>query len=63
MSTRRDFLHLTAAATALGALSGPAAAQETASNAGRPIPPVGNDVLRLVTFLPSSDSTPRVGVV
>lgn len=63
MSTRRDFLHLTAVATALGALSGSAAAQDTASNAGRPIPPVGNDVLRLVTFIPSSDSTPRVGVV
>jgi len=63
MSTRRDFLHLTAAATAVGALAGPAAAQAPASGPGRPIPPTGGDMLRLVTFVPESGSPPRVGAV
>ncbi|WP_336492386.1 fumarylacetoacetate hydrolase family protein [Methylobacterium nigriterrae] len=63
MSTRRDFLHLTAAATAVGVLAGPAAAEAPASGPGRPIPPNGGDALRLVTFMPDPGSTPRVGVV
>jgi 2-keto-4-pentenoate hydratase/2-oxohepta-3-ene-1,7-dioic acid hydratase in catechol pathway len=63
MSTRRDFLHLTAAATALGALSGAASAQE-APAPGHPIAPAGGgDVLRLVTFAPDRSGTPRLGAV
>ena len=67
MSTRRDFLHLTAAMTgamtAAGALARPAAALTPASGPGRPIPPAGGDALRLVTFLPDAGSTPRLGAV
>ncbi len=65
MSTRRDFLHLTAAATALGAL--PAAAQTPATDPGTPIPPKGDakgsETLRLVTFAPDKAGTPRLGAV
>ncbi|MFC6789083.1 fumarylacetoacetate hydrolase family protein [Methylobacterium komagatae] len=65
MSTRRDFLHLTAAATALGAL--PAAAQAPAAEPGTPIPPQGDakgsQTLRLVTFAPDKAGTPRLGAV
>jgi hypothetical protein len=67
MSTRRDFLHLSAAATAAGALAGPALAQAPAQNPasgpGRPIPPAGGDALRLVTFRPDAGSAPRLGAV
>lgn len=64
MSTRRDFLHLTAAATALGALAVPAAAQTPSSDVGHPIPPSGGgDALRLVTFAPDRAGTPRLGAV
>ncbi|MFC6776560.1 twin-arginine translocation signal domain-containing protein [Methylobacterium gregans] len=38
MSTRRDFLHLSAAATAAGVLAGPASAQAPSTDLGRPIP-------------------------
>jgi 2-keto-4-pentenoate hydratase/2-oxohepta-3-ene-1,7-dioic acid hydratase in catechol pathway len=61
MSTRRDFLHLSAAATAAGALVGPASAQGTSLT--RPIPPAGGDALRLVTFSPDAAGTPRLGAV
>jgi 2-keto-4-pentenoate hydratase/2-oxohepta-3-ene-1,7-dioic acid hydratase in catechol pathway len=63
MSTRRDFLYLTAAATAVGTLAGQAAAQAPAPGPVRPIPPTGGDALRLVTFVPAPGSTPRVGAV
>ncbi|MCJ2041047.1 fumarylacetoacetate hydrolase family protein [Methylobacterium sp. E-041] len=63
MSTRRDFLHLTAAATAVGALVGSASAQAPASGPGHPIPPPSGEALRLVTFAPDAGSTPRLGVV
>jgi 2-keto-4-pentenoate hydratase/2-oxohepta-3-ene-1,7-dioic acid hydratase in catechol pathway len=65
MSTRRDFLHLTAAATALGALAGPASAADTpAAGPGHPIPPSGGgDALRLVSFAPDASGAPRLGAV
>lgn len=63
MSTRRDFLHLSAATTAIGVLAGPASAQAPATGSGRPIPPSGGDVLRLVTFTSGADDSPRLGVV
>ena len=63
MSTRRDFLHLTAAATAVGALAAPARAQSPASGPGQPIPPSGGDMLRLVTFIPETGKAPRLGAV
>lgn len=63
MSTRRDFLSLTAAATAVGTLAGPVSARAEESGPGRPIRPTGGDALRLVTFLPTAGATPRVGVV
>lgn len=63
MSTRRDFLHLTAAATAVGALGGPAKAETAPETAGRPVPPSGGDALRLVTFRPDAGVMPRLGVV
>ncbi|MCJ2013562.1 fumarylacetoacetate hydrolase family protein [Methylobacterium sp. J-076] len=64
MSTRRDFLHLTAAATAVGALASPAGAQTPpAPGPGHPIPPAGGDMLRLVTFVPAEGKAPRLGAV
>ncbi|SDO19548.1 Tat (twin-arginine translocation) pathway signal sequence [Methylobacterium phyllostachyos] len=65
MSTRRDFLHLSAAATAAGVLAAPAAAQAPASSPGRPIPPAGGSqtMLRLATFVPEGGSPPRLGAV
>jgi 2-keto-4-pentenoate hydratase/2-oxohepta-3-ene-1,7-dioic acid hydratase in catechol pathway len=68
MSTRRDFLHLSAAVTAAGALATPAAAltpdaQTPGAGPGRPIPPAGGEALRLVTFLPDAGAAPRLGAV
>ncbi|TXN76187.1 fumarylacetoacetate hydrolase family protein [Methylobacterium sp. WL18] len=63
MSTRRDFLNLTVAATAVGALASSASAQAPAAGPGRPIPPAGGDALRLVTFAPDGSSAPKLGVV
>ncbi|MCJ2035403.1 fumarylacetoacetate hydrolase family protein [Methylobacterium sp. J-068] len=64
MSTRRDFLHLSAVATAIGALAGPAAAQAPDAGPGRAIPPPpGGNGLRLVTFKPDAASAPRLGAV
>ena len=67
MSTRRDFLHLTAAATAVGALASsataPALAEAAATGPGHPIPPTGDDRLRLVTFVPTAGKAPRLGAV
>lgn len=63
MSTRRDFLHLTAAATAVGALAKPASAEAPVAGPGHPIPPTGGDVLRLVTFVPDAGKAPRLGAV
>lgn len=63
MSTRRDFLHLTAAATAAGALARPASAEAPAAGPGHPIPPTGGDILRLVTFVPDAGKAPRLGAV
>jgi 2-keto-4-pentenoate hydratase/2-oxohepta-3-ene-1,7-dioic acid hydratase in catechol pathway len=68
MSTRRDFLHLSAAATVMGAtvaggLAGPASAQAPDAAPGRPIPPSGGDALRLVTYQPDLSSAPRLGAV
>lgn len=63
MSTRRDFLNLSAAVTAAGALARPALAQAPASGPGHPIPPSGGDALRLVTFMPEAGSAPRLGAV
>lgn len=65
MSTRRDLLHLSIAATAAGVLASPANAQTSAPIPERPILPAqgGNNTLRLATFMPNAGSTPRVGAV
>ncbi|SFM93437.1 fumarylacetoacetate hydrolase family protein [Methylobacterium pseudosasicola] len=63
MSTRRDFLNLTVAATAVGTLASAASAQAPAAGPGRPIPPAVGDALRLVTFTPDATGAPRLGVV
>ncbi len=66
MTTRRDFLHLTAAATALGAVPGVAMAQPQGSTSpsDRPIPPSGGgEMLRLVSFAADRSKSPRLGAV
>ncbi|QEE40675.1 MULTISPECIES: fumarylacetoacetate hydrolase family protein [unclassified Methylobacterium] len=65
MSTRRDLLHLSIAATAAGVLASPAKAQTSAPIPERPILPAqgGSNTLRLATFMPNAGSTPRVGAV
>lgn len=65
MSTRRDLLHLSIAATAAGVLASPAKAQTSAPIPERPILSAqgGSNTLRLATFMPNAGSTPRVGAV
>ena len=69
MSTRRDFLKITAAAT-LAAPSASQAASQAApgteapdAGPGRPIPPPAGTALRLVTYRPDAGSPPRLGAV
>lgn len=63
MSTRRDFLNLTAAAAAVGTLAVPSRARASSAGPGHPIPPTGGDMLRLVTFVPEAGKDPRLGAV